>query len=281
MNRQLVDAFGGAFELLRVRQADSVGSAAPGRLAAREVGLELMLRPSHGDEQHVVSLWSDPQGISSLLAQERWERITDSGPCGWSDRLMCRAEVSVAVARMPLRQLRAVAAGDVIVAGGVCEKGDSDGSDEYGVGTRSDAHACLGRVVLELAIRQVGGVQSRARSLLLRSWQVRCMTHADRMGPLGRDGRDGGRERDLIEEEASLGVFPVESIDMDVHFVAGHIEMSVGALRVLESGSLIPLAGPASARVDIVVHGTRIGIGEMVEIDGRLAIEVLEMCRTS
>ncbi|MBO9688736.1 FliM/FliN family flagellar motor switch protein [Roseateles chitosanitabidus] len=66
----------------------------------------------------------------------------------------------------------------------------------------------------------------------------------------------------------------MDALTVDLDFIVGHLPMSVGELSALSRGRIVPLGTPIPARVRIVAHGTELGLGRLVEIDGQLAIEI-------
>jgi type III secretion protein Q len=68
--------------------------------------------------------------------------------------------------------------------------------------------------------------------------------------------------------------FEVDEIDVVVSFTAGEIHMTVGQLRGLAAGSIIETTAIADAAVEVLANGRRIGIGELVDVAGRRAVEI-------
>ena len=89
-------------------------------------------------------------------------------------------------------------------------------------------------------------------------------------------GPEGGRTSN------SLHAFPpsteprnVDALTVDLDFIVGRVAMTVGELSALAAGQVIPIEALTPARVRIVAHGTELGHGHLVEVEGRLAVEVL------
>jgi type III secretion protein Q len=240
MHEQLVAALGGPFELQPAEPSS-------------EIELMLMLKPSEGQEHHMLSLSAAADTFARLLEDSRWELLDGPKPLSWLDELVCSGDVTVAVTRISVRALRAIEIGDLIVA--------SD-SQSTALGP---FHVQMGAVVLAIALEEAG-----SNTAVCKSW--RTSTLASREAFLERPGALQGDGE---------GSFPVDSVEVAVQFVAGRVDLSVGELRALQVASLIQLNSRAGARVDIVANGSRVGVGEMVDIDGRLAIEVVELCRPS
>ena len=201
----------------------------------------------------MLSLSAGAETFARLLADSRWEPLHASKPLAWFDALVCSADLQVAATRISVRALRSMEIGDLIVA-----------SDEkWTAGDLFRVH--LGDAVLVIAPEKAG-----SNTAVCNSWRTSSMASSEAFG-----GRAGA-----LHGEAE-GSFPIDSVEVAVQFVAGRIDLSVGELRALQVASLIQLNTQAGARVDIMANGSRVGVGEMVDIDGRLAIEVVELCRPS
>lgn len=68
----------------------------------------------------------------------------------------------------------------------------------------------------------------------------------------------------------------VDALTVDLDFIVGRLSMTVGELSALSKGQIVPLDGLTPAQVRIVAHGTELGRGHLVEIEGRLAVEIDE-----
>jgi flagellar motor switch/type III secretory pathway protein FliN len=67
----------------------------------------------------------------------------------------------------------------------------------------------------------------------------------------------------------------VDALTVDLDFIVGRVAMTVGELSALAAGQIVPLEALTPASVRIVAHGTELGAGQLVEIEGRLAVEIL------
>lgn len=67
----------------------------------------------------------------------------------------------------------------------------------------------------------------------------------------------------------------VDALTVDLDFIVGRVAMTVGELSALAAGQIIPLQALTPASVRIVAHGTELGAGQLVEVEGRLAVEIL------
>lgn len=68
----------------------------------------------------------------------------------------------------------------------------------------------------------------------------------------------------------------VDALTVDLDFIVGRVALTVGELSALAPGHVIELESTTPAHVRIVAHGTELGSGQLVDVDGRLAIEILQ-----
>lgn len=68
----------------------------------------------------------------------------------------------------------------------------------------------------------------------------------------------------------------VDALTVDLDFIVGRLAMTVGELSALSAGQVVQLDALLPAHVRIVAHGTELGSGQLVEIEGRLAVEIVE-----
>lgn len=71
-------------------------------------------------------------------------------------------------------------------------------------------------------------------------------------------------------EEAALDGLPVRLV-----CELGRLELSLGELRELGPGSVLPLSRPAEDAVDLVVNGRYLGRGRLVEIGDSLGVQIV------
>ncbi|QHC49104.1 YscQ/HrcQ family type III secretion apparatus protein [Billgrantia tianxiuensis] len=100
--------------------------------------------------------------------------------------------------------------------------------------------------------------------------------------PLDDDSRWKQRRHDDMAEntqdpqaarpEAALDELPVQ---LACEF--GRLELTLGELRTLDAGSVLPLKKPAQEAVDILVNGRRMGRGRLVEIGDSLGVQIVRL----
>ncbi|MFC3282202.1 type III secretion system cytoplasmic ring protein SctQ [Litchfieldella rifensis] len=73
-------------------------------------------------------------------------------------------------------------------------------------------------------------------------------------------------------DDAQLDQLPVRLV-----CELGRLELSLGELRELDQGSVLPLSRPMEEAVDIVVNGRRMGRGRLVEIGDGLGVQIVRL----
>jgi type III secretion protein Q len=116
--------------------------------------------------------------------------------------------------------------------------------------------ACGGRYLL------LKGLDRGSRFLVFDGWHDMENANLDQPIP----------SASLVPEGADIDNLPIS-----LSFVAGHLTVTVGSLKHLSVGDLLSLDRPPSCDVALRIGDQTIGYGELVEIDGRLAVEILRM----
>jgi len=70
----------------------------------------------------------------------------------------------------------------------------------------------------------------------------------------------------------------VDALPVNLVFVAGELQVPVGELRAHGPGFVYELKEPVGSQVEIRANGRTIGTGELVELEGRFGVRILE-CR--
>ena len=60
-----------------------------------------------------------------------------------------------------------------------------------------------------------------------------------------------------------------------LHVVVGEKEMSLAEANGLVPGSIIELEAREGEPVDLAINGTRVGKGELVKVEGKLGVKIL------
>jgi type III secretion protein Q len=80
--------------------------------------------------------------------------------------------------------------------------------------------------------------------------------------------QSGGR----IPRDTDLDDLPVKLV-----FELGRLELSLGEIRQLVPGALLPLARPLEESLDIVANGRRIGRGALVQLGDSLGVRITRL----
>ncbi len=87
----------------------------------------------------------------------------------------------------------------------------------------------------------------------------------------------GGRETTGAEGEA----FTIDAIPVRLEFDLGERTVELGELRSITAGHVFELGRDLRRAVTIRANGKRIGIGELVNVDGQLGVSILEIAFSS
>lgn len=68
----------------------------------------------------------------------------------------------------------------------------------------------------------------------------------------------------------------MDALKVDLDFIVGRLSMTVAELTALNTGRILSLELATPPHVRIVAHGTELGSGELIELDGRLAVEITD-----
>ena len=81
------------------------------------------------------------------------------------------------------------------------------------------------------------------------------------------DGSDGA-------QTAIEGQFA--ELRVNLVFVAGRLQLTVAELQQIQPGHVFDLRRVADRHIEITANGAAIGVGELVEVDGRVGVRVHE-----
>ncbi len=68
----------------------------------------------------------------------------------------------------------------------------------------------------------------------------------------------------------------IANLPIDVVFVAGRLKITLNDLQHIQTGYVFDLQRNSDRHIEICANGVKIGSGELVEIDGRAGVRVLE-----
>ncbi len=91
----------------------------------------------------------------------------------------------------------------------------------------------------------------------------------------------GGWTMQANGEEVVLSEGPdsIDQLPLRVTFDLGDLAMTLGQVRELQVGQSIDLGQPLTSAVRVRVNGLLIGLGELVDIDGRMGVTVTSLAR--
>ena len=84
----------------------------------------------------------------------------------------------------------------------------------------------------------------------------------------------GGTEQGA--DTASGGGLNADLLPVRLVFLAGETEVALRDLSQIAAGHVFDLGRPVDRHVEVRANGRRIGIGELVEIDGRVGVRMLK-----
>jgi type III secretion protein Q len=234
-----IEAMPLAWPALFGAQAHSVGRAQGPATLALDIHI--------GDGRTPLRAWlhGPDEALLAVLSRDAWRPFaTDPMPLpeGW--RLPVPVEIGST--SVPRATLRALALGDVVLIE----------APRFDVSGQGQLH--FGRLA-------VTGVLSLGNqpSLAVTHW-------ASSPSSLAMD-----MEHDVLTED--LPVPPLDEVPVRLSFELGTIELSLGELQRLAPGMVMPIGETLPATVRIRCAGRLIGAGELVEVDGRLGVELTRL----
>ncbi|WP_426318480.1 type III secretion system cytoplasmic ring protein SctQ [Pseudoduganella sp. R-43] len=228
-----------------LRQAlggDATCSTQPVAAASDDVHLLLTLCGSNGF-RHSAALRCPAASALPWLHCDGWQAGAPPA-CPAVDALPCHGRLWLGTSHLTARTLRTLRPGDAVRIA----------MQYYG----SD-----NRVRIKLGRHALIAYTASDGTLYFDSWRSASMEH---------DSTEWESEIDGADAPVALDDLPIR-----VDFVAGHANFTVNELRSLASGAVIELSMPARPAVDIVANGRRIGSGELIEVDGTLAVEIIKL----
>ena len=79
------------------------------------------------------------------------------------------------------------------------------------------------------------------------------------------------------ETAAGESAVALDSLPVRLHFDLGERSITLGEAKALQVGQTLELARPLSQAVNIRANGALVGTGELVEIDGKLAVSITSL----
>jgi type III secretion protein Q len=251
-------------------QAALVHAPAGWRRLFRLRSLQIGVGPA-GDASALIRLCPSGEGwslVGELRAQASVLRGLADSP-GWTagdavrldeSGLGLRRPVEIGRGRLNLRELRTLSPGDVLLV----EQGRF-GCDGAGV-------VVLGRLRMHGLLDEAGFRFER--------WSISMDEH-DELPEEEEEARLAEPEaapepRPAADAESAP---PLDELPLSLVFEVGALEMSIAALRRLAPGSVIELQRPLPPEVIVRCGGLVVARGELVELEGRLGVQIAQMER--
>lgn len=189
--------------------------------------------------------------VDALLDSEPWTaRPPHTEPPAWLCRLEARIRLTVGDTFVPIAAFERLARGDV-------------------VRLTATSFDTAGRAAIEL-----GGYRLRLRWIESSScFEVEEMTHTP--NPLREEARDT-----IPQTHASLTAIDPAAIPIQLSFMLGTLRLTIGEIANVRQGSMLQLRDGNPPQVVIEANGQPIGAGELVDLDGTLAVEVTRWPRS-
>jgi len=251
-------AFGDMAQLACASVDASLREALGGSLAweaegdAQEAGdadesLLLVLVARDGPQQHAFVLSAAVRTLLRWLADSRWRPQEARSSAAFMDGLPCDGELLLGCTEVRLDDLSTLRAGDALLF------------DE----TFFDDEGCA---LLRFGCARMHVRLSATNDALFERWGIPKMMN-DEHGQ-GAYGGDAEQDLETMPEPA------VDALGVTLEFSMGSCRINLGQLRSIRAGSIVTLERSARSKVAIMANGVRIGSGELIDIDGRLGVEV-------
>jgi type III secretion protein Q len=183
-------------------------------------------------------------GVQALLDSDPWHPVAEPvSPPRWLTAIAAAIPVDVGEAILPLAECNTLSCGDVICLA----------PSAFDVTGR--ANLPIGQCALQLRWLDTH-----------RCFEVENMTHAPCAAP--QHPASG-----TVSASTDASIDPAR-IPIRLSFSIGTLGTTVGELAALRPGSLLELQRGMPPEVTIEANGSTIGSGELVELDGRLAVQI-------
>jgi type III secretion protein Q len=193
----------------------------------------------------VATLRGTAEALLHALSQAEWQSIDDGKPAPEPQDMQITVPVCIGTTTVSLPTLDALAPGDIVVV--AHPRFDLDGEGELQIAKG------FARCVLHTG---------NHTQVELTEW------HPTTAGPTMNDEQEYLGAREVNHDE------PLDDVPVTLSFELGSLELTLADLRTLAPGRVLDIAGELPPLVAICAGRRRIGLGELVDLGGRLAVEV-------
>jgi type III secretion protein Q len=210
----------------------------------REPTVGLRLRLALPSIRLTMRLFIPALGLHAMLDSGVWRRVdTRASLPAWLRQAKAALPLLVGVTVLPLADYRALACGDV-------------------VRVEASRFDVTGRAIVPFAGRRLHLCWLDAQQ----SFEVQAMSDATAFPDAETDKSIAG---------APSSIEP-SAIPIRLSFSLGALSLTVGEVSAIAAGSLLPLDRGLPPHVTIEANGLPIGAGELVDLDGRLAVQITQ-----
>jgi type III secretion system YscQ/HrcQ family protein len=197
-----------------------------------------------------ATLRGTAEALLHALSQGGWQPIDDAASMTASVGLSLTVPVCIGTTEIALPALDALAPGDVVLVTQPIFGLDGDGELQIAKGTA--------RCLLHVGNRT---------QVELTEW------HPTTAGPTMNDDLDPHAKSSASAHDVTPDA-PLDDVSVTLSFELGSLELTLADLRTLAPGRVLDIAGATTPLVAICAGRRRIGLGELVDLGGRLAVEV-------
>lgn len=215
--------------------------------SARPEGFGCRLRVTLGASRVDAYVWLTPQSFLSLCESGAW--------CGLAAPLPAAFQLAIAVTvgrvQLPVAQVRDLQTGDVLVFEQAFFQAQGHGHLQVG---RQQLHGCI---------------DDDAGPLQLTVTSIEDARVEEDFAVPGLSG--------LEVDEPVADVFghePFDELSMALNVRCGTLNLTLGELRNLAPGSVLGISGFAPGMAGLYYGDRAIGLGQLVEVDGRLGLQM-------
>ncbi len=197
-----------------------------------------------------MTLQTMPATLGALLDSGPWVRTAPADPPPWLTSIRAAIPVAAGLTTLPLAEFRALASGDI-------------------VRVATTPFDVTGHATLRVASRRL-----RVSWLVpYQCFEVQEMLPAPTSAPEGSDALEGS-DAPAHTITSPTEIAEMADIPVRLSFSLGALSLTVGEIAALGRGSLLEVGEPLPPSVTIEANGQAVGAGELVDLDGRLAVEI-------